>query len=168
MALVILVGLPGVGKSSLGRALSLVRECDFVDVDELVAKDVGELDAGAVIQVHGIEAFRELESESLARALTSPGIVATGGGVIEKFSNRQLLRQHGRIVWLDCDDDVLVDRVRGTNRPLLNDDAAARLVQLRRQREGLYREVATATVMTSSSFDESLAGLTALVSKWVS
>lgn len=145
---VVLVGLMGVGKSTVGRRLAKEMERPFADVDEQV-----ELRAGraipALFRVDGEDAFRRLETEVLDDlvARTDPLVVAAGGGVVARAENRALLdRRRTFVVWLRASADFLADRTDATHRPLLAGDAAGTLRRLLVERTPLYEQVAEATV----------------------
>ena len=168
MALAILVGLPGVGKSSVGAAAALSLGCPFIDLDVVIAQVAGLPAAADVIETRGIEAFRDLEASCLHDALTQPAIVATGGGVVELFRNRQELRQHGQVLWLDCGDEQILPRVTGSHRPLLGDDPRGAVAALRRRREMLYREVASEHIDAGRTLADVVDSVVESVSGWTS
>ena len=108
-----LVGLRGVGKTSVGWALSESLGLDFIDLDDRIAAAAGCAHSGEVIAVHGLPAFRELEREHLAATLAEPRrlVLSTGGGAIEDPSSRDLLRTAAVTIWLRAPLDVLRSRV---------------------------------------------------------
>ncbi|HZA75937.1 MAG TPA: shikimate kinase [Acidimicrobiales bacterium] len=120
---VVLVGLMGVGKTTVGRRLARELQRPFADADEQL-----ELRAGRTIPVifrdDGEAAFRRLESEVLADLLgrTHPLVVAAGGGVVTGAENRALLSRHGFVVWLRASAGFLATRIDPTHRPLLATD----------------------------------------------
>jgi shikimate kinase len=140
---VVLVGLMGVGKSTVGRRLAKELERPFADVDEQV-----ELAAGraipAIFRHDGEEAFRRLEAEVLAGlvARPSPLVIAAGGGVVTRAENRAALAGRTVVVWLRGSAGFLARRTDPTHRPLLAGDAEATLARLLAEREPLYRAVA--------------------------
>ena len=146
---VVLVGLPGTGKSTTGRRLAKILAVPFADSDELVeaatGKSVRELfDAGE-------EGFREIEAAAIDTALhTFDGVLALGGGALKRTTTRDALRESGvPVVLLKAAVPVLVERVGdATNRPLLADDPPQRLVELQAEREASYVEVASWSVDT--------------------
>ncbi len=115
-----LVGLMGVGKSSVGRRLATILQLPFRDADHEV-----ELAAGRTIpeifEAMGEAAFREGERRVISRLLDeAPHILATGGGAFQSAETRELIKQKAVSVWLRADLEVLVRRVaRKDNRPLL-------------------------------------------------
>ena len=139
MALVVLVGLPGSGKTTTGRALAHDLGCQFVDTDEIFLERE-HVSVQDYLRTHGEALFRERELLALGQALATSGVVSTGGGMVSTLAARHLLSEQ-LTVWLDCSDDVLVTRVLQGDRPLLGDDPRSRLVELRAQRDALYLEV---------------------------
>ncbi len=137
-----LVGLMGVGKTSIGRRLAQRLELPFIDADAEI-----EAAAGATIeeifQRHGEAAFRDGERRVMTRLLDAPPrVLATGGGGFMDASTRALLRNRAVTVWLRADLDVMLARVsRRNNRPLLkNGDPRAVLEQLIAERYPVYAE----------------------------
>ncbi|MFC7406172.1 3-dehydroquinate synthase [Georgenia alba] len=148
--LLVLVGLPGAGKSTVGRLLAERLGVAFLDTDAAVEAAAGTTIA-EYFAVHGEAAFRELEHQEVRRALTThPGVLALGGGAVLDARTRQALAGH-RVVHLDVPDSAALERLRDArDRPLLVGDPTGRLAALRTERAGLYEEVATATVDTSA------------------
>jgi shikimate kinase len=144
---VVLIGLMGVGKSTVGRRLAKELERPFADVDELV-----ELAAGraipAIFRVDGEEAFRRLETEVLADLVdrADPLVVAAGGGAVSRPENRALLPGRATVVWLRASAAFLTRRTDPAHRPLLAVDPAGTLARLQAEREPLYAEVADVVV----------------------
>jgi shikimate kinase len=147
---VVLVGLPGTGKSTSGRRLAKILGVPFADSDDLVEASAGcsvaEIFAGS-----GEEAFRAAESAAIAAALADfPGVLALGGGAVTVPGTRAAL-EHAAVpvVALRARIDTLSSRVGdGQTRPLLADDPGRRLMQLERERAALYERLATFTVDT--------------------
>ena len=163
MAVAVLVGLPGSGKTTTGRALARALGRDFVDVDDVFFEREG-VTVQDFLREHGEAAFRQREVEALVQALEVPAIVATGGGVVTTPSARRLLG--GELtLWLDCPDEVLVSRVATGDRPLLGADPAARLSRLREERESFYRDVSRFNVDSSQSLEQLVRGLVDIVEK---
>ncbi|MFY9783513.1 MAG: shikimate kinase [Acidimicrobiales bacterium] len=154
MARLVLVGLPGAGKSTLARALGEQWHCGVIDTDDALAVAVG-VPAAQYLRERGESAFREEELEVLRIALRSDGVVATGAGVVATPEARELLE--GELtLWLDSDDDTLLARVGDGERPLLGDNHAQALIDLRQKREGWYRSTSRARVDSSGSLEEVL------------
>ena len=134
---------------------------DFVDTDEVfLARE--HLSVQDYLRTHDEADFRRHEIDALTQSLTSPGVVATGGGIVTTRAGRELLR--GELtLWLDCPDDVLASRVVGGDRPLLDGDTVGRLSTLRAQREAHYRQVSRFRVDASEPLDVVVQRLLAIV-----
>lgn len=143
-----LVGLPGVGKSTIGRRLAKHLGIPFSDCDSLIERRLGEPIA-SFFEREGEAAFRDAEQELLREVIESSAahgaVIATGGGVVLREANRRLLRERTVCVWLDAQPETLLERLgRNNRRPLLCvADPKARLAELASMREPLYAEVAT-------------------------
>ncbi len=171
--LVVLVGLSGSGKSTVGRCLAERLDRPFIDLDVLIEGRTGSTPA-ELIDREGESHFRQLEAEAITEAITRPGtILATGGGAVLDPLNRWTLREAGTVAWLDAADDLLLSRVRGDAvvRPLLGGDAAASMARLRREREPFYRAAdlridASANVESvTRALADALSGLGALTGR---
>ena len=117
---IVLIGLMGAGKTSVGRKLATSLELSFVDADEEIVKAAG-CSIEDIFKVYGEQAFREVEARVIARLLSQgPQVLATGGGAYLDASTRDLIDEKGIVVWLRADLDVLHRRTcqRG-GRPLL-------------------------------------------------
>ena len=155
MARLVLVGMPGVGKSTVARALADQWHCRALDTDDLVAGLVGA-PAATYLRNEGERLFREREVEALASALDHDDVVATGGGIVTSAGARALLEDQVTL-WLDCDDDVLLSRLEDVERPLLGDHVGASLVRLREERNGWYAAVSIARVDATGTVDDVVA-----------
>ena len=150
----ILVGLMGAGKSTVGELCARRMGRPFIDTDELVQTAAG-MTIAELFTVSGEGRFRAMEREALTDACASPrpAVIACGGGAVVHADNRRTLKTGGFVVWLQADPDVLADRVgRGAaraERPLLSGTPAATLERLAQVREGAYAAVANEVVDTS-------------------
>ena len=139
-----LVGLPGSGKSTLGRQLARRLRKRFVDADAELEQRLG-VSIPTIFEIEGESGFRDREETTLAELTLLEGVVlSTGGGAVLRQANRIRLKENGTVVYLHAEPVTLFERVRhGRNRPLLQAaDPMARLVQLYGERDALYREVA--------------------------
>ena len=152
MARLVLVGLPGAGKTTLAAVLAQRWVCDAIDTDEVLATRVGE-PVPAFLRAHGEEEFRAQELDALRVALQSDAVVSTGAGIVTTAPARELIAKE-TVVWLDCDDATLIVRVGAGERPLLGEDHAGSLARLRTEREPWYESVARTRVDASGTPDE--------------
>ena len=146
---IVLVGMMGTGKTTVGRLVSCQMMRPFVDSDEQIELHTGRT-VREIFESDGEGAFRKQEAEVLQRALAAPGgprvIAAAGGVVLDRF-NRRLLAEVSNVIWLRAKPPVLAMRVKaGVHRPLLEDDPLGALTRLLDEREPLYDEVATFAV----------------------
>jgi shikimate kinase len=142
---VLLVGMMGAGKTTVGRALSARTGWPYLDNDELVVRATGR--ASPAVLVEGVAALRAAESAALDAALASPPpvIAAVAGGVVDDPADRARLRDGGFVVWLRASAATLARRVAaGPDRPWLagGTDPTGALASLGRGREEHYAEVA--------------------------
>jgi shikimate kinase len=146
---IVLVGMMGVGKSSVGRLLARRLGRPLVDSDAVIEERTGRT-VREIWTTDGEPAFRDLETDALLDALESsePSVIAAAGGVVLSERNRRALERSGaHVVWLLADVDLLLGRVRnGMHRPLLDDDPEGVLRTMFSSRAPLYREVADAIV----------------------
>lgn len=146
---VVLIGMMGAGKTSIGRRLANTLHLPFLDADSEIEKAANQSIA-EIFEHYGEAHFREGEQRVIARLLANgPAILATGGGAFMTAETRELCREHGVTIWLKADVHVLLDRVRKKgNRPLLNgSDPEGRLRALLAEREPTY---ALADIVISS------------------
>jgi shikimate kinase len=152
VARLVLVGLPGAGKTTLARALGDAWGCRVLDTDDELARLVG-VPAAQFLRERGEPALREQELAALSGALAEDAVVATGAGIVTTATARAALERENTL-WLDSDDDTLLLRVGDGDRPLLGDDHRASLAYLRVQREAWYAAVSRARVDTSGPLED--------------
>ena len=149
---VVLVGFMGSGKSSIGRLLATRLRFQFVDTDQIVVQRSG-IEIPAIFAQHGETHFRDLESSVLASlAHLERCVIATGGGIVIRERNRELLRGLGFVVALSAREEVILERVsRNARRPLLQTaDPSATVREMLAARQPWYDAAATLTVDTSN------------------
>ncbi|WP_415056898.1 shikimate kinase AroK [Halopseudomonas sp.] len=147
---VFLVGPMGAGKSTIGRLLAKELKYPFKDSDREIEARTGA-DIPWIFDVEGEEGFREREEAMIAELVNEHGIVlATGGGVVMRASNRQALSASGLVVYLRTSVDQQLQRTsKDRQRPLLlNADPERVLRELMAKRDPLYREIADITIDT--------------------
>jgi shikimate kinase len=137
---IVLVGMPGCGKSAIGRRLAPRLDLPFVDVDEEIERAAGKT-IKEVFADHGEGYFRDGERRVIARLLTcGPQVLATGGGALLAEETRANIRQHGVSIWVKADVPILVRRIaKRSNRPLFEGRDPERVVrELMEARNPLY------------------------------
>ena len=149
-----LVGLPGSGKSSVGRQLARRLGGAFIDSDSVIEQRIGE----------PIRSFFEREGEQAViaeLANSAQGVLATGGGAVLREANRRVLHRRCCVVYLRSSPEELQRRLRhDTQRPLLQvADPRAKLQQLYRERDPLYRETAHFVIETGRPTVQALVGM---------
>lgn len=138
---IVLVGMMGVGKSSIGRRLGVRLGVAFVDADAEIEKAAG-MSIAEFFARHGEADFRSGEARVIARLLEGgPQVLATGGGAVMNAETRAAIKSKGVSIWLSAELDVLMRRInkRKNDRPMLQTaDPAATLRQLLAEREPVY------------------------------
>ncbi|KKW91394.1 MULTISPECIES: shikimate kinase [Sphingobium] len=137
---IVLVGMMGVGKSTVGRRLAARLGVGFVDADEEIEKAAG-MTITEMFERYGEAYFRDGERRVIARLMDGePKVIATGGGAFMQEETRTLILDHALAIWLNADIDTLVDRVsRREGRPLLNGkDPRVVLTELAAVRNPVY------------------------------
>ncbi|MCH8685795.1 shikimate kinase [Sphingosinicellaceae bacterium A1X5R2] len=139
---IVLVGLMGVGKSTIGRRLASRLNLPFVDADEEIERAAG-LSISEIFERYGEETFRDGERRVIRRLLDgSVKVIATGGGAFVQDETRQVILDQSIAVWIDADIDILVERTsRRNTRPLLRaGDPKEILTRLAGTRSPYYAE----------------------------
>ena len=165
MPRITLVGYRGTGKSTVAALLADRFGCAWADADAVLEERLGTTIA-ALVRERGEAAFRDAETAILRDLLAADlGVLATGGGVVLRAENRDLLRQHGRpVVWLTAPADVIrgrlaADPLTADRRPgLVGGDPLAEIDGALAAREPLYREVADAAFDTAGTTPVEVAG----------
>jgi shikimate kinase len=144
---IVLVGAPGSGKSTVGAALAEQLGVSFTDVDAVIVERVGK-PVAEIFADDGEGAFRAVEEQVTAELLDGSGVLALGGGAVLSPRTREALRGR-RVVWLRVGLAAAVKRVGlDTARPLLLGNVRGRLLALLNERAALYAEVASEVVDT--------------------
>ncbi len=139
---VVLVGMMGVGKTSVGRKLAQALDLPFTDADEAI-ETAAQMSIAEIFDRFGEPYFRDGERRVLARLIDgAPKVIATGGGAFANAETRALILQRAITVWLDCDVDTLVERVgRKDSRPLLRTGNPREILdRLYTEREPFYAQ----------------------------
>lgn len=147
---IVLIGPMGAGKSTIGRLLAANLHLPFQDSDRIIEERAGA-DIPWIFDVEGEEGFRTRETAVLRDLLQESSMVlATGGGIVIRPENRQLLREVGTVFYLTASINQLVDRTsKDRKRPLLQvDNPRQKIIDLVNLRDPMYREVADHIINT--------------------
>ena len=145
---VLLIGMMGAGKSTVGHILASRLGWPYLDSDAEIVRSTGQT-VPQIFSARGEAGFRAEEARVLAEASTSigPAVIAVAGGAVLDADNRRRVKQAGVVVWLRADIAVLAARVgSGAGRPLLGDDPAAALDRLYTERRDIYAALADLVV----------------------
>jgi shikimate kinase len=152
MAIVVLIGPPGSGKSSIGRALAKHLQQDFVDTDALIEGQEGK-SISDIFKQSGEEKFREIESAVVAHQLShADGIIALGGGAVLSSDTQEALKNsEANVVFLNVSASNAVPRVSAnSSRPLLNENPGEQWNALMQARLPIYTDLADITIATDN------------------
>lgn len=148
---VILVGAPGSGKTTVGRAVATEWNMDFVDVDERI-EQLAEKPIREIFVDEGEPYFRQVETDLTLKALTENAVISLGGGAVATEEIREALMPH-RVVWLQVSAQQAARRVGiNASRPLLWGDVRDRLSTLLAERTPWYEQVASIRIDTDHKF----------------
>lgn len=148
--MIVLVGLPGSGKSTVGKQLAKRLQLPFLDSDQEIEKRLG-CSIREFFEREGETAFRDVEQQAIAELAVGPlAVLSTGGGAVLREANRVQLKQSGKVFYLRATPEDLMRRLRNDRtRPLLQvADPLAKLKELFEQRDPLYREASHFIVET--------------------
>lgn len=166
--LIFLIGLMGCGKTTIGKSLAKHLGYDFTDTDDLIVKNYQQ-DINTIFHEKGEKFFRNLETNTLQNVISNAKnnekkyIISTGGGIVLKDENRQLLKQFGYNVYLQTDINILAQRlINDTQRPLLKNkqNLLENLQNLHNIRNKFYLEVANLVIQTDNkNIDEIISNI---------
>jgi len=156
---IVLIGMTGAGKSSVGRCLARRTKLALHDTDEIVVSQL-RLPVPQIFAKHGEDKFREAETDALRSLIvTEQAIIVTGGGIVLREENIDILKRLGVVVWLDAKRETLFKRaLHSGNRPLLQcQNPRKAFAQILQARRPLYAKMAHLRVDTSVLTDEEVA-----------
>src|SRR5437763_11852729 len=166
---IVLIGMMGAGKSTIGRRIAARLRLPFLDADTEIEAAAG-MSIADIFETHGEPHFRDGEARVIARLLDSgPAVVATGGGAFMREETRNRVRDKAISIWLKADAEIIMRRVRRrADRPLLQTaDPAATVDRLMREREPAYQHadltIWSRDVPHEKIVDECIEGLHALL-----
>jgi shikimate kinase len=166
---VVLVGMMGVGKSTVGRKLATLLHLDFCDADDAI-EEAAQMTVSEIFEKFGEDYFRDGERRVIARLIDGgPAVIATGGGAFAQEDTRKLILERGIAVWLDADVDTILDRVRRKDtRPLLkNGDPREIVARLKAEREPLYAEAPLHVPSGSGPHSDAVARIVQELDRWL-
>ena len=170
---VVLVGMMGTGKTSVGRKLAQTLGLPFVDADEAI-EEAAQMTIAEIFATFGEDYFRDGERRVIARLMDAaaggrPRVIATGGGAFVNPETRALILSRAITVWLDSDIDTLVERIgRSDRRPLLRQgDPREILTRLRSERERFYAEAPIHVTSGSGPHSRTLAKVLKGIDEWL-
>ncbi|MBX6325705.1 MAG: shikimate kinase [Chthoniobacterales bacterium] len=149
---IVLIGMMGAGKSSVGRCLHERTALALLDTDEIITSQF-RLPISDIFLTYGEEKFREAETQALRKISShQSAIIVTGGGIVLRQENVELLKRLGAVVWLDANEETLFRRASHSGgRPLLQGKNARKtFAQMLQARRPLYAKIADIRVETSA------------------
>jgi shikimate kinase len=159
----VLIGLTGSGKTTLGKKISKVCKLSFVDIDEYIEKKSGK----SIPQLFQVseEHFRDLETDACKEISTqfTHSVISCGGGVVLRKENIDALKKTGWIVFIDRSVSSIAENIKTEHRPLLK-EGTEKLYQLAEERMELYRESCDFSVKNNSSLKRATAEIQAFIS----
>ena len=156
----VLIGMPGSGKTKMGRILAETFSLPLVDTDQMVVEKAGKT-IPEIFAESGEQAFRDLETAAVREAAALPGaVIATGGGVILRPENMEALRATGLVFFRDRSPAAIVGEDL-TGRPLIGSDSE-RVYRLYKERLPFYQKYAHHTIPHTDTYEEAAAMIAAL------
>lgn len=149
---IVLTGIMGCGKTSIGIAISYKLKMPVVDMDKIIER-TSKMTINEIFEKHGEEYFRNLETETAKRLSNLNGyIISTGGGVVLRKENMDYLSKTGYVIYINRTPDDIVKSVKTENRPLLA-SGADKLCQIYEERHSLYTKYSDITVNNNADFN---------------
>lgn len=155
-----LIGMPGCGKTAIGREAALLTGMQFIDTDAWIEERYGSIEAlFAIGEAH----FRSIESEAIAEAASLTGaVIATGGGSILREENMAVLQQIGKMAYVCRPLENILNDLNDKTRPLLK-GKTHRLAELYKERKALYERYADFTLVNDGTFQAAVNELVAWI-----
>ena len=150
---IFLIGMMGAGKSTVGLALAKMLDYEFVDLDAVIAKNIG-LSISQIFEQFGEAEFRNIEKRILKENIRENAVIATGGGSVINAENRELMKktENKKVIWLKAAPSVIVKRLNeDVTRPLLKGrNIVEQIAELLKIREKMYGAVADVVLDTEN------------------
>ncbi len=166
---IVLIGLMGAGKSTVGRRLAAMMQVGFIDADDEI-QAAAQMSIGEMFDTYGERYFRDGERRVMARLMDrESGVIATGGGAFCEAETRALILKKGLAVWIDCSIDVLVQRTaRRNSRPLLQQgDPRTILADLHERRAPLYAQAPIRISSDDTPHNETAIRILEAIERWL-
>ncbi|EOH98594.1 hypothetical protein UAW_01190 [Enterococcus haemoperoxidus ATCC BAA-382] len=155
---IILIGFMGAGKTTVGKLLSEKTGMEHIDFDDKIVEEIG-MTIQEYFDLHGEDAFRERETNVLKRYLDHDQVVSTGGGIVMRSENRELLKQMAPVIYLQTKPEVFIPRLKHdhtTVRPLVVSKSPEEIKQVFEPRIPFYEESASLVVATDNRTPEEI------------
>lgn len=166
---VVLVGLMGAGKSTVGRRLATLLDRPFVDADDAI-EEAAQRSIPEIFKEHGEAYFRDGERRVIARLISEhAGVIATGGGAFVDEETRLLILESCIAVWIDCDIDTLVERTsRRDHRPLLKSGNPREILErLLSERKPFYSQAHVRVESVQGPHTDTARAIIAQIGEWL-
>jgi shikimate kinase len=157
---IFLIGFMGVGKTTVGKGLGDLQQLPVIDMDYYIEEKEGRK-IKDIFSEEGEGHFRSLETTALKELMKMEAVITTGGGIIERIENREMLAHEGAVFHLFCSFEILWERLKGdSERPLVQKNSMDGLLELYNRRLPLYRNVSNIEIDTTyKTIDETLSEL---------
>lgn len=160
---VFVIGMPGCGKSSLSKKVASNMGLNYVDTDQRIEQAFG-CSTAQIFENYGEQAFRNAETNVLIQLTREPGsLVSTGGGMVLKDNNREIMRNHGVIVLIDRPLEEIMGDIKLNRRPLLAQKGLPEVERLYYERIDIYRSLADLVLDNGHGYHAGVSGMEKLL-----
>lgn len=164
---IFLIGIPGSGKSALGRRVSQNLLLNYLDTDHYLTQVTG-MDTSQLFATFGEQAFRDAETRVLQMLVAAPpGVISTGGGLPLRKENQDLMKNHGVIVLIDRPVDCILMNIRPEKRPFLADQGREGVERLYNERMPLYRSIADYVMENNNRYASGISSLEEIIRRLI-
>ena len=160
---IFIIGMPGCGKSSLGKKVAANMNLPYVDTDQRIEQAFG-CPTSQIFERYGEQAFRNAETNILIQLTRETGsLVSTGGGMVMRENNREIMRNHGIIVLVDRPLEEIMGDIKLNRRPLLAQKGLPEVERLYHERIDTYRSIADVVLDNSHGYHAGVNGMEKLI-----
>ena len=160
---IFIIGMPGCGKSSLGKKVAANMNLSYVDTDQRIEQAFG-CPTSQIFERYGEQAFRNAETNTLIQLTRETGsLVSTGGGMVMRENNREIMRNHGIIVLVDRPLEEIMGDIKLNRRPLLAQKGLPEVERLYHERIDTYRSIADVVLDNSHGYHAGVNGMEKLI-----